>query len=148
VNPKPHNKIPGVDLERIQVVITSFGYGHGPAPDADLTLDTRRHLRDPHHNPVMRYLTGFDPAVRQHVLTTPGAGNVIANTVMFVRDLLADTADAMRVDLAVGCVGGRHRSVALAEEIAAQLRAHGVGVEVEHRDVAKPVIGARAVCHA
>ncbi|WP_371781714.1 RapZ C-terminal domain-containing protein [Streptosporangium subroseum] len=128
--------------------VASFGYGHAAAPVADLTLDTRRHLRNPHRDPAMRYLTGLDDVVRRHVLDTPGAGNQIKHAVAFVRDLLADlanlpdVADAppRLVAVAVGCVGGRHRSVALAEAIAAQLHAHGVAVEVSHRDKDKGVI--------
>ncbi|MGI8313446.1 RapZ C-terminal domain-containing protein [Saccharopolyspora hattusasensis] len=46
-----------------------------PAPDADITLDARRHLRNPHRDPAMRYLTGLDARVRDHVLATPGARN-------------------------------------------------------------------------
>jgi hypothetical protein len=59
-------------VDHIQVIVTSFGYGHGPAPEADIILDTRRHLRNPHANRAMRQLTGIDPSVRQQVLTTPG----------------------------------------------------------------------------
>jgi UPF0042 nucleotide-binding protein len=126
----------------IQVAITSFGYGHAPAPQADITIDARRHLRNPHADPAMRELTGLDSAVRQHVLTTPGARRLIATTAAMTQGLLDDTADARQrlVTIATGCVGGRHRSVALAEEIAVELRSQGVGVEVQHRDVGKPVI--------
>ncbi|MGW3114434.1 RapZ C-terminal domain-containing protein [Streptomyces sp. NPDC001091] len=129
-------------VNHIQVVVTSFGYGHSPAPEADITLDTRRHLRNPHHDPAMRDLTGLDSAVRQHVLTTPGARHLITNTAVMAQILLTDVADARQrlVTVAVGCVGGRHRSVAIAEEIAVSLRSLGVGVEVEHRDIDKPVI--------
>lgn len=130
----PHNAI--------QVVITSFGYGHNPAPTADFTIDARRHLRNPHADPAMRQLTGLNTTVRKHVLNTPGARRLIDSTALLVQGLLNDTADArMRlVTVATGCVGGRHRSVALAEEIAVALRANGIGVEIEHRDVDKPVI--------
>lgn len=126
----------------IQVTITSFGYGHSPAPQADITIDTRRHLRNPHDDPSMRKLTGLHSAVRQHVLNTPGARGLITSTAVMARELLEDVADARfkLVAIAIGCVGGRHRSAALAEEIGVELRARGIGVEVFHRDVNKPVI--------
>ncbi|MFI8351297.1 ATPase [Streptomyces sp. NPDC085596] len=138
----PPDLSPLYPVNHTQVVITSFGYGHSPAPEADITLDTRRHLRNPHADPAMRDLTGLDSAVRQHVLTTPGARHLITNTAVMVQILLTDVADARQrlVTVATGCVGGRHRSVAIAEEITVSPRALGVGVEVEHRDIDKPVI--------
>lgn len=138
----PSDLSPLFPTDHIQVVITSFGYGHSPAPQADLTIDTRRHLRNPHHNPAMRTLTGLDSAVRQHVLATPGARHLITNTAHLAQVLLTDVADARQrlVTIAVGCVGGRHPSVAVAEEIAVGLRSLGAGVEIEHRDIDKPVI--------
>lgn len=127
-------------MTRVQVL--SFGYGHAPAPQADITIDTRRHLRNPHHDQAMRQLTGLDRPVRSHVLTTPGAPAIVRHTIACVRDLLADLGNdpGTTLTVAVGCVGGRHRSVAIAEEIAAGLRQRGISVQIEHRDVAKPVI--------
>lgn len=127
---------------RIQCVVTSFGYGHSEAPRADVTIDARRHLRNPHADPGMRYLTGLDAAVRDHVLATAGTRRLIDHAAAMARDLLTDAANArfQLVTVAVGCVGGRHRSVALAEEIGVALRADGVGAVVEHRDVTRPVI--------
>lgn len=126
----------------IQVVVTSFGYGHAPAPEANITIDARRHLRNPHEDPAMRTLTGLNDRVRAHVRDTPGASWLVANTALMARGLLDSVADARQhlVTVATGCVGGRHRSVALAEDIALTLRAQGIGVEVEHRDIDKPVI--------
>ncbi|MDP9850314.1 RNase adapter RapZ [Streptosporangium lutulentum] len=126
---------------RIQVAITSFGYGHDPAPEADLTIDARRYLRNPHHAPGMRELTGLQEVVRRHVLATPGARATIGHAIAFARDVLAEAAGPERmVTIAAGCVGGRHRSVALATEIATGLRACGIGVQLTHRDVERPVI--------
>jgi RNase adaptor protein for sRNA GlmZ degradation len=122
-----------------QAIVISFGYGHAPAPDADITLDARRNLRNPHHDPEMRELTGLDARVRDHVLATPGVQNLIGHATAMASDLLTDVA-GQPVTVAVGCVGGRHRSVALAEEIAAELRAGGVAVVIGHRDVHQPVI--------
>jgi RNase adaptor protein for sRNA GlmZ degradation len=121
------------------VTVTSFGYGHSNPPEADLTVDARRLLRNPHHDPAMRYLTGLDAPVRDHVLATPGARNLIANIAAAAAALLADTG-ARQVTLAVGCVGGRHRSVVLAASIADALRGAGLSIRLEHRDVHRPVI--------
>lgn len=122
-----------------EIRVTSFGYGHAPAPDADITLDTRRHLRNPHRDPTMREMTGLDARVRDHVLATPGARNLIGHATAMAFDLINDVA-GQPVTVAVGCVGGRHRSVALAEEIATELRAEGLAVVIDHRDVDQPVI--------
>lgn len=120
------------------VRVTSFGYGHAPAPEADLTVDARRHLRNPHADPAMRELTGLDERVRDHVLRTPGAGTTVYAAATFARELTDYTTQPVTV--AVGCVGGRHRSVALAEQIAATLNERGVPTTVTHRDVHRPVI--------
>ncbi|MFC7607218.1 hypothetical protein ACFQVD_44730 [Streptosporangium amethystogenes subsp. fukuiense] len=121
----------------VQAVVISFGYGHDPAPQADMTIDARRHFRNPHADPAMRTMTGLDAPVRAHVLATPGVPNVIKHAIRFGRDLLDDVAnDRFRlVTIAVGCVGGRHRSVAMATEIGAGLRALGIGTDIEHRDI-------------
>lgn len=130
------------DGHMIRSVVTSFGYGHAPPPDATLVLDTRVLLRDPHVDPTLRQMTGLDAAVRERVMATPGAESLVTNTVDTVLALLAEAGNprGVRVDVAVGCVGGRHRSVALAAEVAARLRAAGVGVDVVHRDVDLPVL--------
>jgi RNase adaptor protein for sRNA GlmZ degradation len=126
----------------VSTSVTSFGYGHAPAPAATITLDVRGLLRNPHHDPAMRHLTGRHSVVRDHVNATPGAQDLVCNTVVLVRQLLQQAGDpqGLRVDVAVGCVGGRHRSVALAEEIALSLELDGIGTEVEHRDIDKPVL--------
>ncbi|MEO3813329.1 RNase adapter RapZ [Sphaerisporangium sp. B11E5] len=119
--------------------IISFGYGHPDAPPmADLTVDTRRQLRNPHHDPIMRDLTGLDAAVRRHVLATPGATCVIDIAAAYALSMRAAGGQVVRV--AIGCTGGRHRAVALAEAVAARVRAGGVPAEVVHRDVAKPLL--------
>lgn len=127
----------------VKSVITSFGYLHGAPPRAPgIRVDLRNALRNPHHDPAMRQLTGLDARVRHHVLATPGARHIIEDTANQVLHMLASGADraSQRVDVHVGCQGGRHRSVAVAEEVAAILRSRGVNVEVEHRDVTKPVV--------
>lgn len=115
------------------ITVTSFGYGHGTAPAADIVLDVRHNLRNPHHDPAMRQKNGLDPDVGEHVLTTPGALRIVDDT---IRQVLTGQV----AGIAVGCVGGRHRSVALAQEIGNRLAGVGRDVDVVHRDVDKPVL--------
>ena len=129
----------------IRVVITTYGVLHGPAPDEGdaLTIDLSNALRNPHANPDMRYRTGLDPMVRHHVLTTPGADRIVSLNVDRIRALV--TVHTLQVQpiitrVHIACRGGRHRSVAVAEEIARELRREGIGVEVYHRDIDRPVV--------
>lgn len=145
--PNEHDRQENGNLHCIgicQVTIISFGYGHDTPPEADITLDLRRHFRNPHHDPAMIHLTGLDGQVAQHVSATAGIRRLVGNTVQMVLDLLHDVADPAekKVFLAVGCAGGRHRSVAAAESIAALLMSIDVGVEVEHRDMYRPLLPA------
>lgn len=119
------------------VRIVSFGYGHGPAPRADITLDVRDSLRNPHHDPDMRHLTGLDAQVADHVRFTPRALAIISGTAVLASLHHTGKRD---VTVAFGCVGGRHRSVALAEALAASLRFRRLAVEVVHRDIDKPLL--------
>ena len=134
-------------MSLITVVITTYGTLHGPAPaegDA-LLIDLSDELRNPHRAPSMRYRTGLDPAARDHVLTTPGADRIVALNVDRIRAL--NTVHTPQVQPIITRVhiagrGGRHRSVAVAEEIARELRREDIGTEVYHRDIDKPVYSA------
>ncbi|MER7369669.1 RapZ C-terminal domain-containing protein [Nonomuraea wenchangensis] len=122
------------------VEITSFGYGHADPPEADIVVDARRRFRNPHADPAMRELTGLQESVRAHVLATPGVAAVVRRTAQLAAELTNATAAGGPVRVAVGCVGGRHRSVAMAEAIAAELAGAGLSVALVHRDVDRPVI--------
>lgn len=123
----------------VTVEIISFGYGHGPAPDAHITIDVRHHFRDPHINPELRNLTANDHAVVDAVLGTPGVNQTVAASAELVCGLLAGpTKGPVRV--AVGCVGGRHRSAVMAQQIAHKLHRAGTNTHVTHRDLHRPVI--------
>jgi UPF0042 nucleotide-binding protein len=123
------------------ITITSFGYRHAPAPEATVTVDLRECLRDPHVDPALRNLTGEDPDVVKAVLATPGA-RMLASQLFGLAAGLA--ARDMPVSVAIGCAGGRHRSVVLAALLATEL--HEVApTRLVHRDVALPVLPPRQV---
>ncbi|MBS2538853.1 hypothetical protein KGQ20_39515 [Catenulispora sp. NF23] len=126
-----------------RIRITTFGVLHGAAPEGDaLTVDLRTELRNPHDDPAMRELTGLDERVREHVLATPGARRIVRIAACRVVALDRGWAGSRDRDLLmhVFCQGGRHRSVAIAEAIAVELRAVGYDLEVVHRDIDKPVV--------
>lgn len=118
--------------------IVSFGFGHGEPPAAELTVDVRKVLRNPFHDPALKKLTGLDQAVFDHVMATPGAERLMINAAVNARDLADDTRDSVTV--AFGCTGGRHRSVALARGAHDLLTFLGIDVSIEHRDVAKDLL--------
>jgi len=126
------------------IEITTFGYGHGDAPEADITLDARRLFRNPHHDPAMRTMTGLDAEVFAHVLDTPGVQAAVLGTAKLAYDLAHTTGRDVRV--AVGCTGGRHRAPAMASAIRDELveTLGWAGVTLTHRDVHRPLLPARA----
>lgn len=125
----------------IMIVVESFGYLHGPAPVADITLDLRSVARDPHTSPEMRELTGLHPDIHAHVLSNQTVQGVLAALLLLVGDFLPgkDAAGEL-VRVALGCAGGRHRSVVLANELVNRLNEAGIGADVVHRDILRPVV--------
>ncbi len=128
---------------RLAVTVQSFGFKHGPARDADLLFDVR-FLPNPHYEPNLRPLTGRDPDVATFV-NRDGALDAFYERLMPMLDYLLPQYVAegkSHLSIAVGCTGGRHRSVAVAEQIAARYREHGdYLVEVTHRDVERATRG-------
>lgn len=122
----------------IQVTVLSFGYKHGLPLDADLVLDCR-FLPNPHWVEELRPQTGLDGPVRDFVLGQPAAGLFLEHlNALFAQVLPAYVAEGKAyLTIAMGCTGGRHRSVAMAEEVAALLRRQGHTPSVLHRDVQK-----------
>jgi UPF0042 nucleotide-binding protein len=122
----------------MQVTVLSFGYKHGLPLDADLVFDCR-FLPNPHWIEELRPQTGLDPAVRDYVLGQPAARDFLTHLVELLTHLLpAYMAEGKAyLTIAMGCTGGRHRSVALSEQIATMLRRQGYAPNVSHRDVEK-----------
>lgn len=122
----------------MRTTIRSFGFKHGLPIDADMVLDVR-FLPNPHWEDELRPLTGLDASVREYVLGQEEAKEFIDRIV----DLLELLLPAYRkegkayLSIAIGCTGGRHRSVAIAEEIRDRLAALDTDASVAHRDVEK-----------
>jgi UPF0042 nucleotide-binding protein len=117
--------------------LVSFGYKFGLPDEADLVLDSR-FLPNPNWVPELRTLSGADAQVREYVLGREGAGAFLDQVVALIRFLAPRfvAEQKSRVVLAVGCTGGRHRSVVLVDELAARLRDDpGVITSVSHRDL-------------
>jgi UPF0042 nucleotide-binding protein len=126
------------ESKAMQSSILSFGYKHGLPLDADVVLDCR-FLPNPHWVPELQPLAGLDAPVRDFVLGQPEASAFIDR----VDELLTSLMPAFLregksyLTIAVGCTGGRHRSVVVAEELARRLRGEGYTIAVHHRDVDK-----------
>ena len=123
---------------RLQVAVESFGFKHGLPLDADMVLDVR-FLPNPHWDEGLRPLTGHDPAVSDYVLETSSGSDFVDRIHDLLSSLLPQYESEGRsyLTVAVGCTGGRHRSVAVAEELASRLRSDGVAVRAAHRDLAR-----------
>jgi UPF0042 nucleotide-binding protein len=125
---------------RLAVTITSFGFKHGPARDADLLFDVR-FLPNPHYEVDLRPLTGFDTRVVEHV-ARDGRLQEFYERLEPLLDYLVPQYVAegkAHLVIAIGCTGGRHRSVAIAEHLAGVMRGRDDSfVEVQHRDVERP----------
>ena len=124
--------------ERLNITVMSFGFKHGIPVDADMVADAR-FLPNPYWDERLRDRTGQDPQVAQAVLTGEGAQEFLEHLAALVRT----TRDGYLregkrfVTVAVGCTGGKHRSVALSEELASTLDAPNVRIGIEHRDLGK-----------
>ncbi len=123
----------------LKLTVMSFGFKYGLPPDADMVADLR-FLPNPFWVPELAPLTGLDERVSDYVLSQPDAPEFVE---YYVAALTA-VADGYRREnkrhatIAMGCTGGKHRSVAVAEEVARRLRAlPGVSVTVRHRDLGR-----------
>jgi UPF0042 nucleotide-binding protein len=120
----------------LQTTVMSFGYKHGLPLDVDLVLDCR-FLPNPHWVEELRPHTGKDAGVRDYVLRQPEAVEFLDRLDKLLELLLpAYVAEGKSyLTIAMGCTGGHHRSVVMAEEVAALLRARGFEPRIAHRDI-------------
>jgi UPF0042 nucleotide-binding protein len=126
------------DSTGLRATVISFGYKYGLPVDADLVLDCR-FLPNPHWVPELRPMTGLEERVRDYVLSRPGASEFVDKFVALF-DLVSAgyRREGKRyVTIAVGCTGGKHRSVAVTEEIARRLAKEGLDASIVHRDLGR-----------
>jgi len=128
--------------QSVRVNILSFGYKYGIPVDADLVLDCR-FIPNPHWIPELRPLTGLDDKVKSNVLANPGVSEFVDSYVLVINQMLPGYLREGKkyVTVAIGCTGGKHRSVSVAREIAMKLDGERDGFAVSayasHRDVGR-----------
>jgi RNase adapter protein RapZ len=122
----------------METSVVSFGFKNGLPLDADLVFDVR-FLPNPHWVDELREHSGLDADVREYVLSSPEAVEFLERIESMLRFLLPYYAREGKsyLSVAIGCTGGRHRSVVLAEELATRLRKDGYEPAVHHRDVTR-----------
>lgn len=122
----------------LRATVLSFGFKYGLPLDADLVADVR-FLPNPHWIPELRPQTGRDADVRDYVLSQAGAGAFLDVYTQLLRLVGAgyQREGKRYLTLAIGCTGGKHRSVAMAEELAKRLVGDGVQTTVAHRDLGR-----------
>jgi len=126
----------GADRAALQVNVVSFGFKHGLPLDVDTVFDCR-FLPNPHWVDELRPLTGLDPPVREYVMGQSATGEFLGELDRLLGLLLPAYVKEGKayLSIGIGCTGGHHRSVVLADEIAAITKRHGYPASVHHRDV-------------
>jgi len=125
------DRSPGISLS-----VISFSYRHGLPRDADIVFDAR-FLRNPHYVPALKPQTGLDPEVGAYIEGDPDFSTFFRDLGKLMDALLPrfEGEGKSYLTIAIGCTGGRHRSVYLAERLAASLGEQGRAVTVRHRDL-------------
>ncbi len=130
----------GGKVQGMRINVLSFGYKYGIPVDSDLVLDCR-FIPNPHWIPELRPLTGLSPLVSQKVLSNGGVNDFVKDYVDLVLSMSPGYMHEGKkfLTIAVGCTGGKHRSVAITEVIAQQLNARDIGISAyaTHRDVGR-----------
>lgn len=126
----------GESAPTMRVDVSSFGFKRGTPRVVDVMFDVR-FLPNPHWEPELRPKTGLDEEVREYVFSHEEAGAFLTKTADMLDFLIPhyETEGKSYLTIGVGCTGGRHRSVALAEAIGAHLRGTGVDTSIHHRDI-------------
>ncbi len=128
-----------VDVKpKLSLFIMSFGFPRGVPREADMVLDAR-FLRNPHYDPALRPLTGRDAAVGEYVSRDPDFAQFVQNLTTLIDPLLPRFQQEGKsyLTIAVGCTGGRHRSVFIAETLAEWIRDKGYPVGIAHRELSR-----------
>ncbi len=126
------------DGESMSITILSFGFKRGAPREADIMFDVR-FLANPYWNPNLRSSTGLDPEVDSFVSSSPGFDEVFNSLATLLREVipLYRREGKSYLTVAIGCTGGKHRSVAVSERLGAMLRGAGYAPTVRHRDLRK-----------
>lgn len=124
--------------ESLSVLVMSFSFKHGLPREADLVFDVR-FLTNPYYTPELRALTGRDAAVAAFIRRDPAYAEFLDRLDALLHPLLPRYAAEGKsyLTIAVGCTGGQHRSVLVAEELTARLAGHGGRVQLHHRELAR-----------
>ena len=133
------DKFAEAEAPGVRVTIVSFGFKYGLPADADLVADMR-FLPNPFWIPELKALTGLDAEVSAYVMGGEGAQQFVAAYAMALSPVLAgyQRENKRHATIAIGCTGGKHRSVAVGEKLASLLRSEpGVVVNVKHRDLGR-----------
>jgi UPF0042 nucleotide-binding protein len=128
----------GMDLPELRATVVSFGFKYGLPADADLVVDVR-FLPNPYWIPELRMMTGEDPAVADYVLSQESAVEFLDRYVPILQLIGAGYRREGKhyLTLAVGCTGGKHRSVAMSRELVRRLVALGIRATAVHRDLGR-----------
>ena len=127
------------DFRSLMITVLSFGFKYGIPADSDLVFDVR-FLPNPYYVPELKELTGKDQPVHDFVMQYDVSGQFIDKLEDLIRFLIPNYIEEGKTQLviSVGCTGGRHRSVALAEELFSRLKdSHEYGIRIENRDIQK-----------
>lgn len=127
------------EFKNIYVTVCSFGFKYGIPSDADLVFDVR-FLPNPYYIEQLRYQTGNDTAIREFVMENENAREFLQKLKDMVRFLIPNyiSEGKHQLVIAIGCTGGKHRSVTLANELYEALgQDENLGIKIEHRDIEK-----------
>jgi len=126
------------DPHRLTLHLQSFGFRYGLPPDSDIVMDVR-FLPNPHFVPELQPLTGSDERVRNFVLEKPECVEFLSCFKQLLKFLIPNYQSEGKnyLTISIGCTGGRHRSVAIVEELARTLPADGLFIKTIHRDATR-----------
>ena len=128
-------------FRNFMVTVLSFGFKYGIPSDADLVFDVR-FLANPYYIPELKYKTGNDKEVQEFVMQTEAAGQFLDKLEDMLKFLIPNyiAEGKNQLVVAIGCTGGKHRSVTLANAITKRLGSLEYGIKVEHRDIGKDTV--------
>ncbi|MBE6948848.1 MAG: RNase adapter RapZ [Ruminococcaceae bacterium] len=132
------NEFAGTANKSLQITVESFGFKHGIPIDADLVFDVR-FLPNPYYVNELRHMRGYNKPVSDYVLNSPNTQQFLGHLKSLIEYLIPNYTEEGKYSLVIciGCTGGHHRSVAIAEELCSHLTALGHKAECYHRDADK-----------